>query len=109
MKDYTKTQLCERYEINKTTKGQTFEASRPTSQASVAARARFSLGVHLNTHNSAQTHELTDDFLDQCIEEYFTWLAQTELRRSQLLLPLTERHKPIDWSSLQNKEATTKL
>lgn len=49
----------------------------------------------------------TDDFIEQCLHEYITWLAQTEVRRSQLTLSTIESFKPTDWSAFEHKEATT--
>jgi hypothetical protein len=65
------------------------------------------LNTHFPTSESPQNAPLEDDYIEQCLAEYTTWVAQTELRRSKLLLPLTERYKTTDYSPLLNKEATT--
>jgi hypothetical protein len=60
-----------------------------------------------NIDLTADFQAITDEYIDQCIHEWVTWLAQTEKRKRHLTTPLTDRLKPTDFSPLQDKEATT--
>lgn len=77
----------------------------------------FNEGNLINTHfpfkesskrqSESDTIKETDDFIEQCIHEYFTWLAQTEVKRAKLALSSIEPFKTTDWSAFEHKEATT--
>jgi hypothetical protein len=119
MKQYTKNQLCERYEVNKSTQGQTIQASRSTSRASAAALARFSLGARLDTHisqrevNKENQGDL-NSFLENAYKEWAQWLTTTEKRHSQLKYNY-HPYTPTEWAKTTlhtaplHKEANTTL
>lgn len=93
----------------------------PDPEPSEAGAGHFSIQNSKNTTNTTRyslvdtlstngIQEENDNFIDQCIEEYFTWLAQTEKKARQLRnSPLVESYKPTDFSILHDKEATTDL
>jgi hypothetical protein len=65
------------------------------------------LNTHFPTSELPQTAPQEDDYIEQCIAEYTTWVAQTEKRLDLLrYTPIAESFRTTDWSSLLNKEAT---
>jgi hypothetical protein len=65
------------------------------------------LNTHFPTSELPKTAPLEDDYIEQCIAEYTTWVAQTEKRLDLLRYsPIAESFRPTDWSSSLNKEAT---
>jgi hypothetical protein len=125
MKQYTK--YYEHTSANVNIGNKTHTLATTTSQARTAS-ARFSLGVHLDTHIShnqeephpdeqplplPETYEQLDQFIDQCIHEWAIWLINTELRHSQLQYKHRRPYTITDWqkllpqTALHHKEATT--
>lgn len=57
--------------------------------------------------NSADYIQLADEFIDQCVYEWATWLAQTELKSAQLQSTSNrEKNRFHRWLK-EYKEATT--
>jgi len=84
---------------------------RKDPQVAEGSAGRFAhsnlLNTHFPTRNKPKTALQYDDWLEICLKEYITWVAQTEKRLDKLrYTPLTDRFLPTDWSALQHKEAT---
>jgi hypothetical protein len=80
---------------------------KQSGEPSESAGSRFSYSTRLNSHFIARKQQETEDFIDQCLEEYITWIAQEEVKKSKRLLATTERHVPLPNPHHHDEEATT--
>jgi hypothetical protein len=111
---YNKTTTCEIATVDCETKSISKKKDRQAKAGGLFGAGREADGtVYLYKH-SLPVQELTtiantnhDNFIENALKEYTTWLAQTEILQRQRALSTIEPFQTTDWSPLLNKEATT--